>query len=285
MCSQQGFCMQAIFSADNPLILVGCGHMGRAMAQGWLQSGLQATALYVADPAASASMLPEVPAANFVKAPSDLPHSMTARAIILAVKPQIMNKVLPSVTGVVGPETLVVSVAAGVTLAQMEAGIDKPAQYVRAMPNTPAAVGAGITGVTAANMIVENQEIALSLMAATGSSVWIEDESLMDAVTGVSGSGPAYVFHMVEAMAAAGEAEGLDASTAAALARQTIIGAGQLMAHEAAVDAAELRERVTSPGGTTAAALDVLMQEGDGLKSLMRQAVRAATKRGKELAG
>ncbi|MFC3051769.1 pyrroline-5-carboxylate reductase [Kordiimonas pumila] len=276
--------MHHVFSAQHPLVLVGFGNMGRALASGWLKAGLPAEALYVADPFATADSFPSVPAANFVKGADALPKGIMARGVILAVKPQIMNTILLAVATITAPTTLIISIAAGVTLNQMQKGIGKPAVYVRSMPNTPAAVGAGITGVTADDISPENQQLALDILSATGSAVWIPSETLMNAVTAVSGSGPAYVFHLVEAMAAAGVKEGLDAKTAMALARQTVIGAGRLMEDDQATEAAELRKRVTSPGGTTAAALDVLMDDS-AMTRLLERAIAAASKRGAELAG
>lgn len=271
------------FTSSSPLILVGCGNMGKAMAEGWLKAGLKPEALYVVDPVASAGVFPDVPASSYIDGLDALPDGLIASALVLAVKPQIINDVLTGVSAAVDQSTMIISVAAGVTLVQMERGVGTDAQYVRAMPNTPAAIGAGITGLTAVGLPEEGKALAIALMSATGSAVWIESEDQMDAVTAVSGSGPAYVFHLVEAMAAAGVKEGLPKETAMALARQTIIGAGQLLAADPA-DAATLRERVTSPGGTTAAALSVLMQD-EALAELMHKAIKAARIRGGELAG
>lgn len=277
--------MHDIFSKDTPLVLVGCGNMGGAMAEGWLAAGLSVDALIIADPTVSEGRIEGVPASNYLDSVTDLAEGTLPRAVVLAVKPQIIDKVLPALTSLVSGDTLVISVAAGVTLEQMQRGIGTDAVYVRTMPNTPAAVGAGITGLTAdAGISPENRALACELLASTGATVWIADEALMDAVTGVSGSGPAYIFHMVESMAAAGAAQGLPADVAMQLARQTVIGAARLMEAQPEVPADELRRRVTSPNGTTAAALDVLMGD-EGQKPLMSKAVAAATKRGKELAG
>ena len=276
--------MQQDFTPNAPLILVGCGNMGQAMALGWLKAGLNPDAFFIVDPVAEAGTLQGVPACQYYKTADSLPTGLVAKVVILAVKPQIMNAVLPTVRSCVGRSSLVISIAAGVTIKQMQTGVNAEAIYVRAMPNTPAAVGAGITGVTAALGISDaDKGLARSLMQATGQSVWIEEEQQMDAVTAVSGSGPAYVFHMVESMTAAGVKAGLPAGVAAQLARQTVIGAGQLMAAQAGVEAGELRTQVTSPGGTTAAALDVLMAD-DGLTDLMTRAIEAARARGEELA-
>ncbi len=276
--------MQDVFSVTSPLLLVGCGNMGHAMARGWLKAGLGTDRLYVLDPRADASRLPGVPANHFVADAVDLPNGLKARVLVLAVKPQMMDEVLAQVASVVGADTLVLSVAAGVTLGALAQGTGARATYVRAMPNTPAAIGAGITGLAgAADITQENRDLAQQLMQAVGETVWVSDEALIDAVTAVSGSGPAYVFHMVESMAAAGTQVGLEAETAMKLARQTIIGAARLLEEEADISASELRRRVTSPGGTTAAALDVLMATESGLGELMGRAISAAHRRGQEL--
>ncbi len=276
--------MKNAFTPASPIILLGCGNMGKALAQGWLAAGLDANSLYVADPSQPVGALEGVPEQNYVEGLAAIPEGVVAKAIVLAVKPQIMNAVLSDVARLTSEDTLVISVAAGVTFEQMKRGVVSEAIYIRAMPNTPAAVGEGITGFTSDKPIANaDKTLVQDLLSATGQAVWVADEALIDAVTSVSGSGPAYVFYMVEAMAAAGQRVGLDGETAMKLARQTIIGAGQLMKAEAELPANELRRRVTSPGGTTAAALDVLMAEG-GLNALMREAVQAAYGRAKELA-
>jgi len=277
--------MYEFFSRTSPLVLIGCGRMGGAMALGWLKAGVAPDAIYVVAPSAREGRLPGVPAENYLADASELNEDVIPRAMILAVKPQMMDNVLPLLKNKVGADTLVISVAAGVTLAQMERGIGAEAVYVRSMPNTPAAVGAGITGMTAGPDIKEEDKIlARELLTATGPTVWVEDEAMMNAVTGVSGSGPAYVFYMVECMAAAGVRNGLPEDVAMQLARQTVIGAGRLMDADEDVPADELRRRVTSPGGTTAAGLNVLMHD-QGLGELMFNTVTAARKRGEELAG
>ncbi|PCI62450.1 MAG: pyrroline-5-carboxylate reductase [Kordiimonadales bacterium] len=273
------------FSLASPLVLVGCGHMGRALAEGWLKAGLLPAALVVVDPAVSFGSLSGVPAENFYGAPKGLPNKLKARVVVLAVKPQIIAGVLTGLKAIVQTGTLVVSVAGGITLETLVEGFGEEPDYVRAMPNTPAAVGAGITGLVAHRGIHDgNKTLASDLFAAVGSAVWVPAENHMNTVTAVSGSGPAYVFHLVECMAAAGVREGLTEETASALARQTIIGAAKLLEADVETSASTFRERVTSPAGTTAAALEVLMQE-NGLQVLMRHAIRAARKRGEELAG
>ncbi|NVJ71550.1 MAG: pyrroline-5-carboxylate reductase [Alphaproteobacteria bacterium] len=274
------------FSPSAPLVLVGCGNMGHAMAMGWLRAGLPPECLFVVDPAAQADRLPGAAPEQFLQTARDLPVGMKARVLVFAVKPQVIESVLPLFLPFVGADTMVLSVAAGVTLKQLEAGLAGEGTYVRVMPNTPAAIGEGISGLTAAADISgEDKRLAQMLMHAVGDTVWIKDEAQMDSVTAVSGSGPAYVFYMVECMAAAGVAEGLPEDVAMKLARETVIGAAKLLDTDVDISAAELRRRVTSPGGTTAAALDVLMHAGTGLGDLMSRAIHAARKRGEELGG
>jgi len=210
------------------------------------------------------------------------PASLTARVIVLAIKPQILDSVLPGLAHLVGPETVVVSIAAGKTIGAIGDGLG-PVAIVRAMPNTPAQVGRGVSvGVANAATTAEQKALVDALLSAVGSVEWVEDEALIDAVTAVSGSGPAYVFHMVEALAAAGVAAGLEPGMAGRLARATVEGAGELL-HQSPLAPAVLRQNVTSPKGTTAAALDVLMS-ADGLSELMTRAVEAAARRSRELA-
>jgi len=273
------------FSKAKPLVLVGCGHMGRALAAGWLKAGLEPSALLVVDPAAKPGLLVAVPDENYLSSAEGLTGLGAAKALVLAVKPQAMDSVLASLKTSVEAETLVISIAAGVTINQIKQGLDGCGAPVRAMPNTPVAVGAGITGLVAGGDVTPTQkQLAVKLLDAVGTTVWVGTEALMNAVTAVSGSGPAYVFYMVECMAAAGEKQGLLGDVAAKLARQTIIGAARLLEAEADVPAAELRQRVTSKGGTTAAALGMLMAK-DGLAELMEKAIEAAEKRGADLAG
>ena len=257
------------------LILVGCGRMGGALLRGWLTQGLAPASVRVVDPA-----VPDWVAERGVATDGLLPPDPAV--LVLAVKPQMMGGVLPDLQALGQGGTLVVSVAAGVTLATYEAAFPDAA-IVRAMPNTPAAIGQGITAIVG-NARAGEAEMALaeSLMQAVGRVVRLEDEAQMDAVTAVSGSGPAYVFHLIEALAAAGEAEGLAPGLALQLARATVAGAGALAAPEDA-DPAGLREAVTSPGGTTAAGLAHLMDPDTGLPPLMRRTVAAAAARGREL--
>ena len=255
------------------LVLLGCGKMGSAMLAGWLERGLPPAAVHVIDPAPS-DWLAEAGVALDGELPPD------PAVLLVAVKPQMMEAALPEVTHLGGGGTLVVSVAAGTPLRRFEAAFGAGTPVVRAMPNTPAAVGQGITALAANDAAgAEGLATAEALLSAVGRVVRLAGEAQMDAVTGVSGSGPAYVFHMVEALAAAGEAEGLAPDLAMALARQTVAGAGALLAGSDET-AAQLRVNVTSPQGTTAAGLEVLMAE---LPDLMRRTVAAAAARSREL--
>ncbi len=270
------------FSATNPVVLIGAGNMGGAMLSGWLKSGVPGSAVVVVDPGPSPAMMltiADAGAAHVTAAPADL----KAGVLFLAVKPQVMEAVLPTVKSVVGPQTVVVSVAAGKTLAFLEKHLGEAAM-VRAMPNTPAMIGRGVTGAFAnARVSAEQRDGVNALLRVSGPVEWVPSESDIDSVTAVSGSGPAYVFYLVECMAEAGRKLGLQADLAMRLARETVAGAGELL-HQSPDDAARLRQNVTSPGGTTAAALSVLMAE-DGMQPLFDQALAAARKRAEELAG
>ncbi|MBB3655206.1 pyrroline-5-carboxylate reductase [Rhizobium sp. BK650] len=270
------------FSATNPVVLIGAGNMGGAMLSGWLKSGVPGSAVVVVDPGPSPAMLATIADAgstHVTAAPADL----KAGVLFLAVKPQVMETVLPAVKSVVGPQTVVVSVAAGKTLAFLEKHLGEAAM-VRAMPNTPAMIGRGVTGAFANPRVSAGQRDGVdALLRVSGPVEWVPVESDIDSVTALSGSGPAYVFYLVECMAEAGRKLGLQADLAMRLARETVAGAGELL-HQSADDAARLRQNVTSPGGTTAAALSVLMAE-DGMQPLFDQALAAARKRAEELAG
>lgn len=261
------------------IVLAGAGKMGGAMLTGWLARGL--------DPGDVAVVEPQ---------PSDEIRALTARgvrinpvaedvgavaALVIAVKPQMFREAGPALRRFVGPGTLVLSIMAGTTIAALAEVCG--GSVVRAMPNTPAAIGRGITvAVPAADVSAGQRAMADALLRATGAVEWVDDEALMDAVTAVSGSGPAYVFLLAEELARAGVAAGLPAALATRLARDTVSGSGELL-HRSELDSATLRQNVTSPGGTTAAALEVLMGES-GMQSLLTRAVAAATKRSKELA-
>jgi len=270
------------FSLNGPLILVGAGKMGGAILKGLLAHGLDARSVIVQDPSPApdvAALLAEnvidvVPAIDALTQPPAV--------VLVAVKPQIMQAVLPHLAKLAGPSTLFLSIAAGQRLDAFEKCLPRAA-VVRAMPNTPAAILEGIS-VAVANTHVTPEQHALAdaILAAVGRVEWMDDEALLDPVTAVSGSGPAYVFLLAECLAEAGKAAGLEGALAERLARYTVAGAGALLA-ASDLSAAELRRNVTSPGGTTAAALEILGGP-DGLQKLMTEAVAAATKRGRELA-
>jgi pyrroline-5-carboxylate reductase len=258
------------------LVLLGCGKMGSAMLAGWLAQGVPASAVHVIDPAPSDWLQVTGVALNG-------PLPAQPAVLLVAVKPQMMAEALPGAARFGGGPTLVISVAAGTPLAVFEAAFGPGTPVIRAMPNTPAAIGRGITAILGnAAATAGHLDLAEALLRAVGQVVRLQGEGQMDAVTAVSGSGPAYVFHLIETLAAAGEAEGLPPDLAMALAKATVGGAGQL-AEDAPEDPAQLRRNVTSPGGTTQAALEVLMDADTGFPALMRRAVAAAAERGREL--
>jgi pyrroline-5-carboxylate reductase len=254
--------------------------MGGALLDGWLARKLPPNKVVVLEPQPSKEI--KALARRGVRINPKGAFGPAA-AIVIAVKPQVAREAVPGLAALAGPRTVVVSIMAGRTLDFLEAALPDAA-IVRAMPNTPAAIGRGIT-VAVGNRRVTTaaRKLAHALLAATGAVEWVDDEMLMDAVTAVSGSGPAYVFHLAEALAGAGVAAGLPPELADKLARHTVAGSGELL-HRSPLPAATLRTNVTSPGGTTAAALGVLMGQ-DGLEPLMTKAVAAATRRGRELAG
>ena len=268
---------------DGPVVVAGAGKMGTALLSGWLGRGLEARNVVIQEPNLSGEAAKLVSEHGITAVPSILALPSPPSVILVAVKPQAMDSVLPALARLVGPATVVMSIAAGKSIASFERALPKGTAVVRAMPNTPAAIGRGISGAVAnAETTAAQKQVCEDLLGAVGDIVWLEDEALIDAVTAVSGSGPAYVFLLTEALASAGEAAGLDAATAMQLARATVSGAGELL-RQSASDPATLRQNVTSPGGTTAAALAVLMREGNGLNELMTEAVLAAQKRGREL--
>lgn len=261
------------------VVLVGAGKMGTAMAKGWLKAGLEPSHLIMVDPSPHESVT-TFASASGIDLRAELPDQIP-RVIVLAVKPQVMNAVLTKAQPIVGPQTLVVSIAAGIGMAALANGTGTE-RVVRTMPNTPAQLGKGITGAVAASGIdAHDRALADQLLSAAGEVVWLNDEGQIDAVTAVSGSGPAYVFYLVEALAKAGEGQGLSADQAMKLARQTVVGAAALLEADPA-EAAQLRKNVTSPAGTTEAALNILMAD-DGLAPLMARAVAAARARSEEL--
>ncbi|HVB16715.1 MAG TPA: pyrroline-5-carboxylate reductase [Stellaceae bacterium] len=269
------------------IILVGCGQMGTAMLRGWVAREA-AEHFIVVEPAGMPDLRftsggPPKAAIAWHRSADELPAELAPDAIVFAVKPQAMDDVLPPYRRWVRPQTLFMSIAAGKTIAGLARHLGDDAAIIRCMPNTPAAIGRAIT-VACPNRRVGDKQRRLcdALLSAIGESAWVEDEALMDAVTAVSGSGPAYVFLLIEALAASGVRVGLDPDLALRLARATVAGAGEL-AQLSPEMPARLRENVTSPGGTTRAALDILMGE-HGMAELLERAVAAATVRSRELA-
>ncbi len=263
------------------LVLVGCGKMGTALLRGWLAGGAAAR-FFVVEPAGAPPELATTANIAWHETAEALPDGLVPDAMVFAIKPQVIDMALPGYRRWVRPQTLFLSIVAGKTISGITRHLGAAA-LVRTMPNTPAAIGRGIT-VACANPLVtpDQRRFCDRLLAAVGESAWVEDERLLDAVTALSGSGPAYVFLLIEALAQAGESEGLAPDLALRLARATVAGSGEL-ARLSVASPAQLREDVTSPGGTTRAALDVLMGT-DGLAPLIGRAVKAAAMRSRELA-
>lgn len=263
------------------LLLAGAGKMGGAMLRAWLDRGYDPQKISVVEPHPSPEIIALAEAKGF--ALRALLHP--PEVLVLAVKPQSLDEASARLAPLAGPDTLILSIIAGKTIANLAARFPQATAIVRAMPNLPAAVGRGIT-VLAANAAATGQQraVAEALLSAMGRVEWLAGEELIDAVTAVSGSGPAYVFYLAEALATAGETVGLPAALATRLARATVEGAGELLFQNSGSSAAELRMNVTSPGGTTAAALEVLMAK-DGLLPLLERAVKAAKTRAAELSG
>ncbi len=254
------------------LLLVGCGKMGGALLGGWSQKDNLVVSVYD----------PQTPEADY-KSPADIAGPFDI--IVLAVKPQVMAEVVAGIRHIITRSTLVLSIAAGKPILFFENLLGPAQPIIRAMPNTPAMIGQGMTVLCGNTNTSEAQrQHAMGLMAAVGEAEWIDDEVLMDAVTAVSGSGPAYVFQMIESLAAAGEAVGLAPALSMKLARQTVTGAAALAASAPTTSTTQLRQNVTSPNGTTAAALQVLMKPADGLTNVMTRAVMQAKARSIELA-
>ncbi|MBR1020589.1 pyrroline-5-carboxylate reductase [Bradyrhizobium viridifuturi] len=269
----------ALTNTSGTIALAGAGKMGGAMLTGWLAQGLSPRQVAVIDPHLSPDI--SALAAKGVRLNPQATELGTVDTLVVAVKPQSFREAGAALKALVGPSTLVVSIMAGTTIAALEEVVG--GAVVRAMPNTPAAIGRGITvAVPAKRVTAAQRAMTDALLQATGLLEWVDDESLMDAVTAVSGSGPAYVFLLAEELARAGVAAGLPETLATTLARATVAGSGELL-HRSDLPSATLRQNVTSPGGTTAAALDVLMAN-DGLQPLMTRAIAAATRRSKELA-
>lgn len=261
------------------VLLVGCGKMGRAILEGWLADGHATSEVIVVEPVEA--IRPHKPGLRAVASSHEV--SEAPDMVVLAVKPQSMDSVLPDLKRFAGQGTVFLSIAAGKTLAYFAAHLGVAAKVVRSMPNTPAAVRQGITVATAApGVSAAERKRCHEVLEAVGQVLWVEDEALLDPVTALSGSGPAYVFLLVEAMAAAGAKLGLTPEMAMQLARATVTGSGELL-RQSAEPASQLRVNVTSPGGTTAAALKVLMAE-DGVQQIFDKALAAASHRSRELA-
>ena len=260
------------------VLLVGCGKMGGALLEGWLARGLAASDVVVAEPVDA--LRPDK--VRSLASSGELKE--TPEIVVLAVKPQSMDEVLPDLKRFADTGSVFLSIAAGKTLKYFTSHLDPGTKVVRAMPNTPAAVRQGITVATPSKTVsAAEKKRCHDLLEAVGQVLWVEDEALMDPVTALSGSGPAYVFLLVEAMAAAGAKLGLSAEMAMQLARATVAGSGELL-RQSSEPASQLRVNVTSPGGTTAEALKVLMA-ADGIQPVFDRALAAASRRSKELAG
>lgn len=273
--------MSSLFPAS--LVLVGAGKMGGAMLDGWLAAGLQPKRITVIDPLPSEDLKRQATAAGFVLNP-DFSTVQAPEILVLGIKPQMLDAAAPTLKPLASASTLVVSILAGKTIGNLASRLPEAKAIVRAMPNLPASVGRGISGAVCSMAVSQKQrEQAHFLLSGVGRVEWVDDEALIDAVTGVSGSGPAYVFYLVECLAKAAEAEGLPPDLAQRLARATIEGAGELL-HRSDVSPATLRQNVTSPGGTTAAGLQILMAE-NGLEPLVKATVHAARKRAEDLSG
>lgn len=263
--------------ANRGLMLLGCGKMGSAMLAGWLKQGIAPEQVWVQEPSPSPWL--QNSGVRLNQTPEEAPA-----LVLIAVKPQSMESALPELAAYGGGDTLFLSVAAGIGLSRYEAALGEGTPVIRAMPNTPAAIGQGITAIIGNSAASPAQlDLAANLLKAIGEVVRLESESQLDAVTGLSGSGPAYVFHMIECLTRAGQAQGLSADLAHQLATATVAGAGALAA-QSGESPAQLRVNVTSPNGTTQAGLEVLMDETTGLPPLITRTVAAAANRSRELA-
>ncbi len=264
------------------LLLVGCGRMGGALLAGWLERGVEAASVTAIEPYEAAAKAIAAKGVRCLPGTAALEAGYKPSVVVLAVKPQQMDATLPAFRALAGPGTVFLSIAAGKNLAYFEAQLGGAAALVRAMPNTPAAVGRGMS-VLVANPQVgpEQRRVCEDLLSAVGAVAWVEDEALLDPVTAVSGGGPAYVFLLIEVLARAGVEAGLPEELAMQLARVTVAGSGELV-QQSDEPASKLRENVTSPGGTTLEALKILMAP-DALQPLMTRAIAAATRRSREL--
>ncbi len=271
-------------SLNGSLLLAGAGKMGGAMLSGWLDRGLDPRQIIVQDPGPPPEVAALISRHGIAQRTGPEPLTSPPAVVLVAVKPQVMDQVFPPLAKLAGKDTVVLSVAAGKTIAGFEKHLPQGAAVVRSIPNTPAAIGRGITVCCAnGNVTAGQRETCQALLSAIGEVGWVEDEGLIDAATAVSGSGPAYLFLLAECLAEAGRAVGLDSNLAKQLANATVSGAGELL-RQSGLEAATLRQNVTSPNGTTAAALAVLMAN-DGLQPLLTKAIQAAEQRSRELSG
>lgn len=270
---------------ERPLLLVGCGKMGGALLSGWLDSGIAAGGIVVVEPGGGAAGFADREGVAIVPSADRIDPALTPEVVVFAVKPQQMADVAPHYATFADADCMVLSIAAGTTIRFFADALGDGCAIVRAMPNTPAAIGQGITVLCPnAHASAHQRQLAVALLEAVGEAHLVEDEALLDPVTAVSGGGPAYVFLLIETLAKAGVEAGLPAELSARLALATVAGAGRLAA-TSDVPAATLRENVTSPGGTTLEALKILMDDDTGLQPLMTRAIAAATARSRELAG
>lgn len=276
--------MAGTLKLSGALLLVGCGKMGGALLRGWLRQGVDPHQVHVVDLAPRD--LDDVAAAGvrIVTSPAGLPAGLRPAIVLLAVKPQFMDEALPHYRHLAQPGTTFLSIAAGKTVGYFRKALGEDAEIVRSMPNTPAAVGRGMTVICRDPRVpATTLDLCGRLLEAVGEVAWVDDEDLLNQVTAVSGGGPAYVFLLIEALAEAGRASGLPVELAMRLARSTVCGSGEL-AHQSTESASDLRRAVMSPKGTTLEAINVLMAE-DGIQPLMNRAIAAATRRSRELAG
>jgi len=266
-----------------PLLLVGCGKMGGALLRGWLKRGVPGKDVFVVDPAPRDLEDVQARSVTIVTAVDQLSPGLQPGIVLLAIKPQFMDEALPAYRRFARPGTVFLSIAAGKTVAYLKGKLGADAAIVRSMPNTPAAVGRGMSVILKDSSIpVATLDLCGQLLSAVGKVGWIEEEDQINAVTAVSGGGPAYVFLLIECLAEAGRAAGLPADLAMQLARETVTGSGEL-AHQSTETATQLRQAVMSPKGTTIEALAVLMGP-DGWQQLITKAIAAATRRGREIA-
>lgn len=265
------------------IILLGCGNMGGAMLEGWRKIN-SACAIDIIDHHVKSEHENESNITFHTEVPNTINFKSKNTVLLIAVKPQILSEACLPVKHLLHNDTLILSIAAGKSISNLETVFGQKQPIIRAMPNTPAAIGQGITAAIANEHVNTNQkQTAEELLSAIGKWLWIDEEEHMDAVTALSGSGPAYLFHMIEALTEAGKSIGLDNTTAETLARQTIIGSAALADHKPETSAETLRQNVTSPGGTTEAALKVLMNDQKGLTNLLTETLKSAANKSREL--